>query len=79
MTQEHSVKKGSHCAWQIHYHIVFPVKYRKALPDEEVIQIIIETADEITERYDMEFEQIGFEEDHIHLLSTAHPKFRLGR
>jgi len=25
------VQKGYHCAWQIHYHIVFPVKYRKAL------------------------------------------------
>lgn len=79
MTQEHSVKKGSHCAWQIHYHIVFPVKYRKALPDEEVIQIIIETAGEITERYDMEFEQIGCDGDHIHLLSTAHPKLSPGQ
>jgi hypothetical protein len=64
---EHSVKKGSHCAWQIHYHIVFPVKYRKALLDEEVVQIIVETARGIEERYDMEFEQLGCDGDHIHL------------
>ena len=34
------VHKASHCAWQIHYHIVFPVKYRRALMDEEVVKII---------------------------------------
>jgi putative transposase len=76
---EHSVKKGSHCAWQIHYHIVFPVKYRKALLDEEVVQIIIETARGIEERYDMEFEQLGCDGDHIHLLCTAHPKISPGQ
>jgi len=43
------VKKGYHCAWQIHYHIVFPVKYRKALLDPEVANIIQETAEGIAE------------------------------
>lgn len=53
------VEKASHCAWQIHYHIVFPVKYRRGLLDEAVVRIIILTAKEIEERYDIEFEQIG--------------------
>ena len=57
--EEGRVKKSSHCAWQIHYHIVFPVKYRKALLDEDVERIIVETARGIEERYDVEFEQIG--------------------
>jgi len=43
------VKKGYHCAWQIHNHIVFPVKYRKALLDPEVANIIQETAEGIAE------------------------------
>ena len=30
------VQKGYHCAWQIHYHLVFPVKYRKISPGEIV-------------------------------------------
>ena len=76
---EHRVKKGTHCAWQIHYHVVFPVKYRKALLDEEVVQIIVETARGIEERYDLEFEQIGCDGDHIHLLCTAHPKLSPGQ
>ena len=76
---ENSVKKGYHCAWQIHYHIVFPVKYRKALLDSEVAEIIQETAEAIAERYAIEMEAIGCDRDHIHLLCGAHPKVAPGR
>ena len=74
-----TVKKGYHCAWQIHYHIVFPVKYRKALLDSEVTNIIQETSEEIAERYAIEMEVIGYDKDHIHLLCSAHPKVAPGR
>jgi putative transposase len=73
------VQKGYHCAWQIHYHIVFPVKYRKALIDDEVSAIITETAEAIAERYAISMEAIGCDKDHIHLLCGAHPKLAPGR
>ena len=73
------VHKASHCAWQIHYHVVFPVKYRRALLDEAVANIIVETAAEISERYDIEFERIGCDQDHLHLLCSAHPKVAPGQ
>ena len=74
-----NVRKGYHCAWQIHYHIVFPVKYRKALIDEEVTAIIKETASGIEERYAIEMEALGCDKDHIHLLCGSHPKIAPGR
>ena len=73
------VHKASHCAWQIHYHVVFPVKYRKVLLDDQVTQIITETAQGISERYDIEFERIGCDGNHIHLLCSAHPKIAPGQ
>ena len=76
---EDEVRKGHHCAWQIHYHVVFPVKYRRALLDEEVIRIIVETAEGIAQRYDIEFESIGCDRDHIHILCSAHPKVSPGQ
>jgi putative transposase len=69
-----AVRKGYHCVWQIHYHIVFPVKYRKALLDSEVTDIIEKTASGLAERYPIEMEAIGCDKDHIHLLCGAHPK-----
>jgi len=77
--EQSEVKKGSHCAWQIYYHIVFPVKYRKTLLDKEVVAIIKETAIGIQERYEIEIERMGMDNDHIHLLCGAHPKIAAGR
>ena len=73
------VEKASHCAWQIHYHIVFCVKYRRGLLDDAVVEIIMMTAKEIEDRYDIEFEQIGCDKDHVHILCTAHPKIAPGQ
>lgn len=76
---EQTVQKGCHCAYQIHYHIVFPVKYRKALLREEVVGVIQEIASGIEERYGMEVERLGCDGNHIHLLCGAHPKYAPGQ
>lgn len=68
MKERTEVNKGHHCAWSIHYHIVFPVKYRKALLDRDVVEIIKETATGIQERYEIEIERLGMDNDHIHVL-----------
>ena len=73
-----TVKKGFHCAYQIHYHIVFPVKYRRALLYEDVEKIIVETVAGIEERYEIEMEAVGCDKNHIHLLCGAHPKVAPG-
>jgi len=73
-----TVIKGWHCAYEIHYHIVFPVKYRRALMRPEVEQELVRIASEINERYDIEIEQMGADKNHIHLLCSAHPKVSIG-
>ncbi len=74
-----TVKKGNHCAYQIHYHIVFPVKYRKALLSNKITKAIKQIAYEIQERYSLEIEQIGCDHDHIHILVSIHPKYAPGQ
>jgi putative transposase len=51
------------------------VKYRKALLGEAITKAIQETASSISERYDIEFEKMGTDGDHIHLLCSFHPKY----
>ena len=72
------VRKASHCAYQIHYHIVFPVKYRKALLDKRIEKKILDVSEEISERYEIDFEQIGCDKNHIHILCSFHPKYSIG-
>ena len=73
-----TLTKAAHCVYQIHYHIVFPVKYRRALLYKDVEEIITETAEGIAERYEIKMEAVGCDKNHIHLLCGAHPKIAPG-
>ena len=73
-----NVVKGNHCVYQTHYHLVFSVKYRKSLLSEEVGKEIKLIAKEIGERYEIEFERIGCDINHIHILCSFHPKYSIG-
>lgn len=70
--------KSYHCAYQTHYHLVLPLKYRKALLSEEVVKELRVLVEEIGERYEIDFEQIGCDKDHVHVLCSFHPKYSIG-
>ncbi len=69
------VTRSNHCVYDTHYHVVFPVKYRKALLLESARSAILEIAKNIELRYEITFEKIGTDGDHIHLLCSYHPKY----
>ena len=70
-----ALKRSNHCVYDTHYHIVFPVKYRKALLRNDITLAITQIAKEIEQRYDIEFEKIGYDQDHIHILTSFHSKY----
>lgn len=74
-----SVTKSNHCAYSTHYHIVFPVKYRKALLSEPIVAFIQQLTKELEERYEFVMERMGMDQDHIHLLCSLHPKYGPGQ
>lgn len=71
-------RKGWHCAYDTHYHIVFPVKYRKALLSDDVARALKGISKELEDRYELDIEQIGCDKDHIHILASFHPKYSIG-
>ena len=64
---------ASHCTYNTHYHIVFPIKYRRALNEAGLPEAIAQITHEIGLRYDIDFEAVGFDADHIHLLCSFSP------
>jgi len=70
-----ALQRTKHNVYDTHYHVVFPVKYRKALLTNEVPLAIVEIAAGIAERYDIEFEKIGCDNDHLHILCSFPPKY----
>ena len=70
-----AVVRTHHNAYTAHYHIVCPVKYRKALLSGDIPLAINHIAEEISIRYDIQFEKLGYDKDHIHILTSFPPKY----
>ena len=70
-----ALERTHHNAYETHYHIVFPVKYRKSILQNDIPLYIAKLAEEIALRYDIEFEKIGCDQNHIHVLASFPPKY----
>ena len=55
------------------YHYVCPAKYRRVIFDSKVDEILINTCKEISKRYEINFIEIGTDEDHVHFLIQSVP------
>jgi putative transposase len=74
------VKKAAHSAYDIHYHLVIVMKYRKKiLVKPEYIEFLSELVKEIAERYEFEIEELGTDGDHVHILVSAPPRYSPSR
>ena len=57
------------------YHFVCPVKYRRAVVDGNVDQVLKEVCLGIADRYQVEFLEIGTDKDHVHFLVQSVPTY----
>jgi len=72
------LQRGWHCVYDMHYHLVFTVKYRRALLTPEVVAELTRISLAIQERHEFEIEMMGADKNHVHLLCAAHPKMAAG-
>ena len=63
----------SHNVSVLLYHYVCPAKYRRVIFSEEVDNVLRETCEEISKRYDINFIEIGADENHVHFLIQSIP------
>ena len=70
------LEKSAHKVFRLKYHFVFCVKYRKDLfLAERYMETFKVVCKGMEERYSMEFETIGFDEDHVHFMLKSLPKY----
>ena len=58
----------SHNVTVLIYHLVFPAKYRRAVFDEDVDEVMKSVCLDIEKRYQIKFLEIGTEKYHVHFL-----------
>ena len=69
----------SHNKTVLLYHLVFPAKYRRKVFSKEIEKILVETCMGISERFEINFLEIGNDEDHVHFLIQGVPKMPVSR
>jgi putative transposase len=69
----------SHNVTVLLYHLVFPAKYRRAVFDNRVDEVLKEVCLEIAERYQVKFLEIGTDKDHVHFLVQSVPTYSVSR
>ena len=72
------LQRGWHYVYDMHYHLIFTVKYRRALLTPEVVAELTRISLEIQERHEFQIETLGADKNHVHLLCAAHPKLAVG-
>ena len=72
---EHITKR--HNKTLLIYHLVFPLKYRRGVITEEIGEGLKEICIEISERYEINFIEIGYESDHVHFLIQSVPSMSI--
>jgi len=65
----------SHNVTVLMYHLVFPAKYRRAVFDTAVDEVLRDVCIEIEKRYELKFLEIGTDEDHVHFLVQSVPTY----
>ena len=61
------------------YHLVFPVKYRKKIIEVHISSFIKDICIEISDRYEIQFVEIGTDDDHVHFLVQSVPTMSVDR
>ena len=61
------------------YHLVFPAKYRRAVFDRDVDEVMKDVCIDIEKRYQMKFLEIGTDKDHVHFLVQSIPTYNVTR
>lgn len=65
----------SHNVSVLLYHLVCPAKYRRAVFTKEVESELCSICHEISQRYELEFLEIGVDSDHVHFLVQSVPTY----
>ena len=74
-----SVKRTSHAAYDLKYHMVWVPEYRKMVLRGDLGKRVREVFGEIAERYEFEIDTMEVKDDHVHLFLSAPPRYSPAR
>jgi len=77
MTKETDIRRGRHCVFLMHVHLVFITKYRRTIFDQDAIEKLLSYFANVCADFDVELVEMDGERDHVHLLINYPPKIAI--
>ena len=77
MSEKDNWRTGRSVVYKNTVHLVFVTKYRKEVFDSDLLLVVEEIIKETCEQMSSELLEFNGEENHIHLIVSAHPKHSL--
>lgn len=74
MTENNDIRKGRHCVFAMHVHLVFVAKYRRKVFDGDALQRLGSIFGHVCADFDARLIEMDGEDDHVHLLVEYPPK-----
>ncbi|EPE2305257.1 IS200/IS605 family transposase [Salmonella enterica subsp. enterica serovar Muenchen] len=74
MKKESDIRRGRHCVFLMHVHLVFVTKYRRKIFDQDAIDKLRGYFASVCADFDVELVEMDGENDHVHLLINYPPK-----
>lgn len=74
MNESNDIRRGRHCVFNLHVHLVFVAKYRRKVFDGDAIDRLRQMFESICERLEARLIEVDGEQDHVHLLVEYPPK-----
>jgi putative transposase len=74
MNKINQIRRGRHCVFNMHAHLVFVTKYRKKIFNAAAINILNSIFADVCTKFDAVLVEMDGENDHVHLLIEYPPK-----
>ena len=74
MADVNEIRRGRHCVFKIHVHLVFVTKYRRQVLDGDAIERLRVIFARVCADFEAQLIEVDGEGDHVHLLVEYPPK-----
>ena len=75
--KETDIRRGRHCVFLMHVHLVFVTRYRLQIFDHDATEILRTYFSNVCADFEAELVEMDGEPDHVHLLINYPPKLAI--
>ena len=79
MEKNNDIRRGRHCVFSMHVHLVFVTKYRRDVFTKAILNDLQEIFASVCADFEAELVAFDGEDDHVHLLVNYPPKVAISK